>query len=58
MPDPNAVGRAAGPPVPAWGFYKFRSSCPRQMVSIGVRLERGSAAFHRALLPIFNNFVI
>ena len=30
------------------GFYKFRSICPRQMVSIGMRLERGSAAFHRA----------
>ena len=58
MSDPNAVGACRRPARPGLGFYKFRSICSRQMVSISVRLKSGSAAFHRALFPIFNNFVI
>ncbi len=58
MPDPNAVGACHRPARPGLGGYKFRSICPRQMVSIGVRLARGSAAFHRALSSFPMNFVI
>ena len=37
MPDPNAVGAGRRPARPGLGGYKFRSICPRQMVSIGVK---------------------
>ena len=33
-------------PSPAVGFPTFRSICPRQMVSFGVRRKSGRAAFH------------
>ena len=36
-PDPNGVGACPRPAHPGLWFYMFRSICPWQMVSFGVR---------------------
>ena len=38
-PDPNGVGAGPRPALPSLWFYMFRSICPWQMVSFGVRRE-------------------
>ena len=38
-PDPNGVGAGPRPALPGLGGYTFRSICPWQMVSFGVRRE-------------------
>jgi hypothetical protein len=36
-PDPNGIGAGPRPAHPGLGVHTFRSICPRQMVSFGVR---------------------
>ena len=52
LPDPDAVGAGPRHALPGLRVYTFKTICPRQMVSFGVRRETPGVR-RKSVWPLF-----